>query len=301
MKSTTPPPKKKRAQASTTRLIIGGFSGIIEITTTYPLEFIKNSMQLQPNRFQSPFEAFRVNVKNHGPMVLYKGLPSWWLFAFPRNAVRFTIFDILTHRLNIEHDLTRDAVAGIGAGIAEAYVALIPCQNLSIRMTHDANLPQHQKKYSTKYFSSATSIVKEIGIKGMFAGAAPTVIKNSLNMMIRFPGFHYLAGVRLATKKQNASNKDLATIKLNSLEMMLCGGIAGAVSAVASHPIDVVKANMMGLNASRFGSPINTATIVFKETGYRGFYVGLSPRITRVFLEVGMLFTLFAKINEFFQ
>ena len=58
---------------------------------------------------------------------------------------------------------------------------------------------------------------------------------------------------------------------------------------------------MMGLNASRFGSPINTATIVFKETGYRGFYVGLSPRITRVFLEVGMLFTLFAKINEFFQ
>ena len=104
-------------------------------------------MQLQPTRFKSPLECARVNVAAHGAGVLYKGIPSWWLFAFPRNAVRFTCFDLFTHQLNISSDVGRDAVAGIGAGIVEAYMTLIPCQNLSIKMTHDANLPPQLRQY----------------------------------------------------------------------------------------------------------------------------------------------------------
>jgi solute carrier family 25 citrate transporter 1 len=285
--------------------MIGGFCGFLEITTTYPLEYVKNSMQLQPNRFRSPIHAFQVNVANHGPLVLYKGIPSWWLFAFPRNAVRFTLFDILTQGLNIENDFTRDAVAGVGAGFVEAYVALVPCQNLSIKMTHDANLPLEQQKYSRSFFSGAAAIFRDNGIRGMFAGALPTVIKNSMNMMIRFPGFHYLSTTRIAQKRQakdcddDGGTNDLSS--LNAIELMLCGGVAGAVSAVASHPVDVVKANMMGLNAAKYGTPTRAATVIWKEYGFQGFYVGLSPRITRVFIEVGMLFTIFEKITKMFE
>lgn len=307
----TTTPAKKRARASSQRFFIGGFCGLVEITVTYPLEFIKNSMQLQPKRFRTPLEALRVNVANHGARVLYRGIPSWWLFAFPRSAVRFTGFDVLTHQLDsIEHDLLRDAMAGVGAGVLEAYCALIPCQNLSIRMTHDANLPSGQQKFGPLgFFRGMTAITNDIGWRGMFSGSAPTVLKNSLNMMIRFPGFHYLSAVRLASKSSSTATTatthepvaSLPVTTLSALELMVCGGVAGAVSSVVTHPVDVVKANMMGLHSQKFGNPLQASQIIFQKNGWRGFYVGLSPRISRVFIEVGMLFTIFEKITEMFH
>ena len=307
----TTTPAKKRARASSQRFFIGGFCGLVEITVTYPLEFIKNSMQLQPNRFRTPLEALRVNVANHGARVLYRGIPSWWLFAFPRSAVRFTGFDVLTHQLDsIEHDLLRDAMAGVGAGVLEAYCALIPCQNLSIRMTHDANLRHSNARFQQSFFRGVTAITNDIGWRGMFSGSAPTVLKNSLNMMIRFPGFHYLSAVRLASKSSSTTTTTTTTHEpvtslpvttLSALELMVCGGVAGAVSSVVTHPVDVVKANMMGLHSHKFGNPLQASQIIFQKNGWRGFYVGLSPRISRVIIEVGMLFTIFEKITEIFH
>jgi solute carrier family 25 citrate transporter 1 len=297
---------KNRSEASISRFTIGGFCGLIEISITYPLEFVKNSMQVQPGRFQNPIHCFKTNVTAHGLSVLYRGIPSWWLFAFPRSAVRFTCFDLLSHQIEIDNDIRRDAIAGVGAGVVEAYCALIPCQNLSIKMTHDANLPNHLKKYKKNFFSDAVLIMRHCGFRGMFKGAIPTVIKNSLNMSIRFPGFHYLKTKRLEAKmKKNISvinnNGKSCLPTLSAMELMTCGGIAGAISSIITHPIDVVKANMMGLNASKYGNPANAAIVLFRDSGWKGFFVGLTPRISRVAVEVGLLFTIFEKISEMLE
>ena len=286
-----------RPTASTNRFLIGGFCGIVEISLTYPLEFIKNSLQVQPGRFKSPLDCARTNIAAHGVSVLYRGLPSWWVFAFPRNAVRFTCFDVLTHQLNVKHDLTRDSIAGIGAGVAEAFVALVPCQNLSIRMTHDANLPKQLQQYTNRFFPDACTIVRTIGFRGLFQGATPTVLKNSVNMSIRFPGFHYLKLQRLEMNHRNGSMDKDTNEPLHAIELMVCGGIAGAISSVVTHPIDVVKANMMGLNSTNYGSPLQATKMIFGSSGWKGFYVGLTPRITRVVMEVGLLFTIFETIT----
>ena len=55
----------------------GSVAGGIEICITYPLEFAKNSMQVQPGRFRSLVHAIQYNVAKDGWSVLYRGLPSW--------------------------------------------------------------------------------------------------------------------------------------------------------------------------------------------------------------------------------
>ena len=74
----------------------------------------------------------------------------------------------------------RDIMCGIGAGTVESFLCLTPCQNLSVKMTHDANLPASQQKYK-RFFPSAHAIFREYGFRGMFAGAGPTVLKGSIN------------------------------------------------------------------------------------------------------------------------
>ena len=43
-------------------IIAGSIAGCIEICVTYPFEFAKNSMQVQPGRFRSFFHAIHFNV-----------------------------------------------------------------------------------------------------------------------------------------------------------------------------------------------------------------------------------------------
>ena len=76
------------------------------------------------------------------------------------------------------------------------------------------------------------------------------------------------------------------------------GGIAGAVSAVVSQPIDTVKANMMGLEAARFRSSFACAAELVRAGGFLTLFNGVGPRVTRVFIEVGLQFSLYESIGR---
>jgi len=73
--------------------LAGGIVGAIEISITYPTEYVKTVMQLN--------ERFRamgiVGVMRHvygtqGFFGLYKGYSALLLFAIPKNTVRFGTF-----------------------------------------------------------------------------------------------------------------------------------------------------------------------------------------------------------------
>eukprot|EP00964_Phaeocystis_antarctica_P123132 scaffold86790_cov73-Phaeocystis_antarctica.AAC.4 len=57
---------------------------------------------------------------------------------------------------------------------------------------------------------------------------------------------------------------------------MAAGGLAGAVSAVLSQPIDVVRANMMGLDTARYTSSLSCATAIARGGGVRALFLGLT-------------------------
>ena len=64
-------------------------------------------------------------------------------------------------------------------------------------------------------------------------------------------------------------------VSLNMLESWACGAVAGGASCLFSHPMDVVKAQMMSLDAAQFrGSNVACIQNVYRLGGLQAFYTG---------------------------
>ena len=116
------------------------------------------------------------------------------------------------------------------------------------------------------------------------------MLKGAVTNSIRFLGYGQLKQLIQA---------DDPTYQLKLHESMLAGGTAGAISAALSQPIDTVKANMMGLEAQRFtkGSFACAADLV-RAGGILTLFNGVGPRVVRVFIEVGLQFSLYEVIGR---
>ena len=88
------------------------------------------------------------------------------LFAFPRNAVRFTVFENVISFADDRSLPHVQMLSGMAAGAIEAPLCLVPMQNISIKMTHDANKPPGQQRFP-RFFQGVALISREEGIRGL--------------------------------------------------------------------------------------------------------------------------------------
>jgi len=281
-------------------VLAGGLAGSMEILVTYPLEYVKTQLQLQQQasalhagskRYLGAVDCFARTVTESGPLALYRGGASWILFAGPRSAVRFGTFEFLASAAK-RNGFEGSAVAtanGLIAGVVEAAVCQVPNQNIAIKMVHDS-APAGPKRYRSMLHATRL-IYHEHGVQaGFFGGFVPGVVKGAVTNCVRFPVYALISD---AMKQRNAPEQPLSVS-----QSMLAGGIAGVISAVISQPIDTIKANMMGLEADTFNSTWGCTTQLVRAGGVRALFNGVGPRAARVFIEVGLQFTLFGAISR---
>ena len=263
--------------------VSGMVAGSMEILVTYPLEFAKTAAQLDGSWAQThtnfksagSLSYLRETVKNQGFLGIYRGATPWFVFAGPRSALRFATFE------ETKKYIRSDFLCGLFAGSVEALVLVTPNQAIQIKLVHDAN--SGKPRFANEPFlQSLLSIYKIFGFtKGFYCGALPAVLKGATTNGIRFYGYHFLTQY----------------FETNSaLSSMLIGGLAGAASAVITQPIDTVKANMMGVDSARYKSSLACTLEILRSDGLFALWRGTTPRTARVFLEVGLQFTLFEQI-----
>ena len=122
----------------------------------------------------------------------------------------------------------------------------------------------------------------------------------------------------LKRKVQGPPEENRAFTELQALG---CGAACGAISVPISHPIDVVKTNMMGLHhkrcaqqrsasgltspdrsvsvcfpSVRFGGIWGCVRIIVQEEGIRGLFKGMGMRLARVTSEQAVCFSVMEKI-----
>ena len=281
----------------------GTIVGVSEICVTFPLEFIKRTLQLQqqssalaraaPVQFNGPIHCAVLTVQTHGLRGLYTGFTSFFLFAGPRSAVRFYAFEALSALVGTDHlsgsqRTAADTACGFGAGLVEAALAQTPNQAISTKMLHDAS-PSGQQRINS--FGHAVRIIyAEHGLwRGFFCGLEPALIKGATTNAIRFPVFHAI--------RQHLLQRDGgARQQLRPAEAVLAGAAAGAISAVATQPIDTVMAQAQGLESAKFRSSWHCAREIAAAGGVRALYFGLGPRVIRVTLEVALQFGLYEAV-----
>lgn len=248
--------------------------------------------------------VMKETVQHRGVAGLYQGLSSWLFFSFPRAAFRFTTYEAcLSAYERYQFGSKREHgpppptavafMAGSVAGAVESATCMTPMHCIQIKMQQDAELARPRFK---GFFHATGRIVREEGVqRGLLAGMGPTILKAAVNNCIRFGVMSELCAMR---RKQKGVSTSTA---LDPLETLTFGGMAGALSAIATHPIDTVKSNMQGnvQHKAQFGpSSMSCFRWIIKTGGVRGLFHGLAPRIVRVTLEVSLSFSLFDLLSR---
>ncbi|KAK4946541.1 hypothetical protein LTR10_014393 [Elasticomyces elasticus] len=134
-------------------------------------------------------------------------------------------------------------------------------------------------------------IFREKGLPGFFQGFVPTTARQAANSAVRFGTYTSL--------KQFAEGYVAPGEKLGSITTFGVGALAGVVTVYATMPLDTVKTRMQSIEAKQiYKNSFSCAASIFKNEGVLTFWSGALPRLGRLTLSGGIVFTMYEKTME---
>jgi solute carrier family 25 citrate transporter 1 len=135
-------------------------------------------------------------------------------------------------------------------------------------------------------------IARERGIAGFFQGFVPTTARQAANSATRFGSYTFL--------KQLAQSYTAPGEKLGTISTFGIGGIAGLITVYVTQPLDTIKTRMQSIEAKKtYRNSFHCASMIFKNEGILTFWSGALPRLVRLMLSGGIVFTMYEKSIEF--
>jgi solute carrier family 25 (mitochondrial citrate transporter), member 1 len=276
---------------SAVRSIMAGMTaGAVEIAITYPFEFMKTRSQLNrrlPDSKKLPWPRFPSKE-------WYAGCTTLIIGNSLKAGVRFVAFDFYK-------DLLADAdgkvsgpftvAAGFGAGVTESLLAVTPFESIKTQLIDDRKRAQPRMR---GFLHGSRVIAQEKGIRGFFQGFVPTTARQAANSAVRFSTYTSL--------KQFAEGYVAPGEKLGAISTFAIGAAAGLVTVYSTMPLDTVKTRMQSLEAkSLYKNSFNCAATIYKNEGVLVFWSGALPRLGRLSLSGGIVFTMYEKTMELFD
>ncbi|THH16216.1 hypothetical protein EW146_g4388 [Bondarzewia mesenterica] len=243
---------------------------------------------------ESPLTIIRETLRTHGVRGLYSGCTALVVGNATKAGVRFVSYDHFKAALADEEvsassqrvSAPRSLVAGLGAGMMEAIFAVTPSETIKTKLIDDAKRPQPQYK---GLVHGTVSIVRQEGITGIYRGLFPVMMRQGANSAIRFTTY--------ATLKQFVQSRTRPGQALPGSVTFGIGAIAGFVTVYTTMPLDVIKTRMQSLEArAQYRNSFHCAYRIFTEEGIRRFWTGTTPRLARLILSGGIVFTIYEKM-----
>ncbi|KAF7327869.1 Mitochondrial tricarboxylate transporter [Mycena kentingensis (nom. inval.)] len=273
-------------------VIAGATAGAIEAFVTYPTEFVKTRSQFS-GKVQSvlgrPIAIIRDTLRTKGITGLYSGCTALILGNSLKAGVRFVTYDHFKNALADSEgkvSAPRSLVAGLGAGMMEAIFAVTPSETIKTKLIHDAKRPNPQYR---GLVHGTISIVRTEGIFGIYRGLVPVMMRQGANSAVRFTTY--------STLKQFVQGQARPGQTLPTTITFGIGAIAGLVTVYTTMPLDVVKTRMQSLDAkSQYRNSFHCAYRIFTEEGVLRFWTGTTPRLLRLVMAGGIVFTVYENV-----
>ena len=158
---------------------------------------------------------------------------------------------------------------------------------MKIKLIHDR---LHEHKYNG-LFDGMSKILKKEGIRGMYVGLGPTLLKFSMNQGTRFMVYDKVTGaLSRFGDPENSFHKNMKRV--------LAGWMAGGISVLMNQPVDVIKTNVQGLEAHKYNGSLDCFKKTMAAEGVRGLYKGIVPRFVRVCNTVAITFCLIENFKD---
>ncbi len=262
-------------------IIAGSTAGAVEIAVTYPFDLLKTRSQLNrrlPDAKKVPWPPFPSKE-------WYTGCTTAVIGNSVKAGVRFMAFDAYKHFLQDENGQIsgpRTVAAGFGAGVTESLLAVTPSESIKTQLVDDKKSPNPRMR---GFIHGSALIAREKGLRGFFQGFVPTTARQAANSAVRFSTYTSL--------KQFAEGYAAPGEKLGWLTTFGLGAMAGVVTVYTTMPLDTVKTRMQSLEASKsYKSSFHCASMIYKNEGILTFWSGAVPRLGRLTLSGGIMFTM---------
>ncbi|KAG6830140.1 hypothetical protein H0H92_002004 [Tricholoma furcatifolium] len=279
-------------------LFAGATAGAIEAFVTYPTEFVKTRSQFSgkaktnltsPLKKQGPIAIIKETVKTQGITGLYSGCSALVIGNALKAGVRFVSYDHYKQLLADEQGKVtagRSLIAGLGAGMTEAVFAVTPSETIKTKLIDDAKRPNPQYR---GLIHGTGLIIRQEGISGIYRGLFPVMMRQGANSAVRFTTYSTLKQLVQGTARPGQTLPSTITFAI--------GGIAGLVTVYTTMPLDVIKTRMQSLEArAQYRNSFHCAYRIFTEEGILRFWTGTTPRLTRLVLSGGIVFTVYENI-----
>ncbi|KAL3510193.1 hypothetical protein ACH5RR_029594 [Cinchona calisaya] len=265
------------------KAISGSLGGVVEASCLQPIDVIKTRLQLdRSGHYKGIAHCGSTIVRNEGVRALWKGLTPFathltlkYALRMGSNAVLQSAFkDSETGKLSPQGRL----LSGFGAGVLEALVIVTPFEVVKIRLQQQRGLKPDLLKYKGPVHCART-IIHEEGLRGLWAGAAPTVMRNGTNQAAMFTAKN--AFDVILWNKQEGDGK-----VLQPWQSMISGFLAGTAGPVCTGPFDVVKTRLMAQSRSggelKYKGMFHAISTIYAEEGLLALWKGLLPRLMRI-------------------
>lgn len=269
-------------------LFAGSFAGFGLVVSAFPLDTLK--VKIQTSHIADKHNHHHTSIigvtkklfAEEGIFGFYAGMLSPLIGTIFINSYSFLVFNILGRKifktsnfdeLSIPKIMCFSAVSGLFLSFIDTPFDLIKCkmQHGGIReqLTH-CNLNTTEK---FKSYHCCTEVVQKFGFKSLYQGYLATLIRDIPSVSAYFVSYYASRKYFLNRRKKN--NK---SIKLNQLEILASGGIAG-ICYQFFYPLDLIKSIMQSDYSSKDKRVCNTYFCTVKKVyssnrSLRGFYRG---------------------------
>lgn len=278
--------------------VAGALAGAVEASITYPFEFAKTRLQLvdkSSKASRNPLVLLFNTAKTQGVGSIYVGCPAFIVGNTAKAGVRFLGYDTIRNFLKDprtgELSGPRGVIAGLGAGLLESVVAVTPFEAIKTGLIDDkqsANPRYHNN--GRGIVRNYGSLIRDKGFRGLYNGVLPVSMRQAANQAVRLGCYNK---IKVMVQNYTNSPKDQA---LSSGLTFVVGAFSGVVTVYTTMPIDTVKTRMQSLNASQYSSTFNCFSRILKEEGLKTFWKGTTPRLGRLILSGGIVFTIYEKV-----
>lgn len=268
--------------------LIGGASGLVATTCVHPFDVIKVRLQLagQTGHIHDRPGILTVarGIVAKGTLLdLYQGISASYLRQIVYGTARMGLFYTFEDRMkrraatNGRENITfmERGLAGLLAGGLGSMIGN-PTEVALIRMQSDGAKPPGQQARYRSVFDALNRIIRLEGIRGLWSGTSPTVIRACSTNFGQLTFFS-------ETKNQLSQHTNMSP----HMQSLVASAVAGTAAATLSLPFDFVKTRMQwqsrqagtGVQYSGFWDCILR---VAKTEGVTTFFRGFIPYYLRI-------------------
>ncbi|KAM6131923.1 LOW QUALITY PROTEIN: electrogenic aspartate/glutamate antiporter SLC25A12, mitochondrial [Phoenicopterus ruber ruber] len=275
------------------RFTLGSIAGAVGATAVYPIDLVKTRMQNQRSSgsvgelmYKNSFDCFKKVLRFEGFFGLYRGLLPQLIGVAPEKAIKLTVNDFVRDKFTKKDGsipLPAEVLAGGCAGASQV-IFTNPLEIVKIRL-------QVAGEITTGPRVSALSVIKDLGLLGLYKGAKACFLRDIPFSAIYFPVY---AQSKLMLADENCQVEG---------NLLAAGSHCRCACCFLVTPADVIKTRLQV--AARAGQTTYSGVIdcfgkILREEGPFGFLEGSWSSVFRSSPQFGVTLVTYELLQRWF-